>query len=220
MKITGPWALIAYGMCGIYVIGFIVLGVLLEPRGVPTSVVIDIIGVIEAIFFVIMVRLMRVTADEWKKVIDVVFSITPQKLKALLPILGIGLLVIFVLCEAEGMCMLKVSYDIAFQLAFNPLILFQHSRWLGLTVWLGFWFAVAFNIVKIVAGKLKKGNRKETIISDELESEKLKDQMNRGSITQREYEQLLLELSNLSVGIITLGEYEQKKKKLLEKSDV
>jgi len=218
MKITGRWALIALTMCGIYVIGFPVLGAFLEPRGVPTSVIIDIIGVIEAISFIIMVRLMRVTADEWKKVINEVFSLTPQKLKGLFLIVGIGLLVIFVLCEAEGMCILEVSCSLAFHLAFNPLILFQHSRWIGVMVWLGFWFAVAFNIVKIFASKLKKRKRKEAIISKELESKKLKEQMSKGAITQREYEQLLFELSNLSVGIITLGEYEQKKKKLLEKS--
>ena len=67
---------------------------------------------------------------------------------------------------------------------------------------LGFW-----NIVK----------QKQTDLVTRLEE--LKEQLGRGVITQEEYEHLLFTLSNLSTAIITEGEYEQKKKNLLEKSE-
>jgi len=49
--------------------------------------------------------------------------------------------------------------------------------------------------------------------------EELKEQLGRGAITQEEYEHLLFTLSNLSTAIISEEEYEQRKNKLLEKSD-
>jgi len=68
-------------------------------------------------------------------------------------------------------------------------------------VW-GFW-----NVVK----------QKQTDLVMRLEE--LKEQLGRGAITQEEYEHLLFTLSNLSTAIISEEEYEQRKNKLLEKSD-
>ena len=50
--------------------------------------------------------------------------------------------------------------------------------------------------------------------------EELKEQLGRGVISQEEYEHLLFTLSNLSTAIITEEEYEQKRKNLLEKSEM
>jgi len=47
----------------------------------------------------------------------------------------------------------------------------------------------------------------------------LKEQLGRGAITQEEYEHLLFALFNLSTEIISEEEYEQRKNKLLEKSE-
>ena len=81
---------------------------------------------------------------------------------------------------------------------FNPFFGFNQYGWIGFGVWLGIWIAIAALAVFPLARKLKK--RKKALAWEfEDQSKELKEQLGRGAITQEEYE--------------------EKRKKLLEKTE-
>ena len=128
----------------------------------------------------------------------IIFGISPLKFAKKIPASVWGFLFLVGLFLG-AMSLSLIILNIVF--LFNPSIAFNQYGWTGFGVWLGIWIAIAFVAIFPLAREVKKWREKRKEpkaweLEDQLKE--LKEQLGRGVITQEEYE--------------------QKKKKLLERS--